>query len=238
MAALNDDGILRRLEDDRGLLARVNAAEQVADVLRTRILEGLLSPGTRLSEHSISTALGISRNTLREAFRLLSHERLLVHHAHRGVFVRDVTAEDARRLYQVRRVIEGAAIREVAAASDAALAAIDAVERECAEEAAEGRWRETGSANMRFHLAVTDLAGNPRMTEIMRGVLAEVRLMYHIFDDRERFQKPYVPLNRQVCDLLLARRGEEAERAMVDYLRRAEAQIVEEYARLGAGPEG
>ncbi len=42
------------------------------DILRSRISEGYFPPGTRLSEDSIGGALGVSRNTLREAFRLLT----------------------------------------------------------------------------------------------------------------------------------------------------------------------
>jgi DNA-binding GntR family transcriptional regulator len=56
-------------------------------LLRTHIMEGLFPPGTRLSEEVLGQALGVSRNTLREAFRLLCHERLAVHQMNRGIFV-------------------------------------------------------------------------------------------------------------------------------------------------------
>lgn len=62
-------------------------------MLRTRITEGRLSPGTRLSEEDIGAALGVSRNTLREA--RLGHERLLLHEFNRGVFVRKLNADEA-----------------------------------------------------------------------------------------------------------------------------------------------
>ncbi|MGA8519428.1 MAG: GntR family transcriptional regulator, partial [Pseudonocardiaceae bacterium] len=58
------------MEADRALLARTSTAERVADVLRTRIAEGLFPPGTRLAEDTIGSGLGVSRNTLREAFQL------------------------------------------------------------------------------------------------------------------------------------------------------------------------
>ena len=70
---------LQELRAEAPRLGRASTAGRVADVLRTRITEGSLAPGTRLSEEDIGAALGVSRNTLREAFRLLGHERLLVH---------------------------------------------------------------------------------------------------------------------------------------------------------------
>ncbi|WP_121701458.1 GntR family transcriptional regulator [Streptomyces sp. E5N298] len=88
---------LTGLADDRALLGRTSTAERVSDILRSRIAEGYFPPGTRLSEDSIGGALGVSRNTLRESFRLLTHERLLVHELNRGVFVRVLAVEDGRR---------------------------------------------------------------------------------------------------------------------------------------------
>src|SRR5258707_808947 len=97
---------MAELVKDRSLLGRSSTAERVAGILRDRVIEGFFPPGTRLSEEAIGEALGVSRNTLREAFRLLAHEHLLVHELNRGVFVRTLTKEDVVALYRVRRVLE------------------------------------------------------------------------------------------------------------------------------------
>jgi hypothetical protein len=72
---------------------------------------GLFPARARLSEDSIGGALGVSRNTLREAFRLLTHERLLVHELNRGVFVRVLTVEDVEDIYRTRSLVECAVVR-------------------------------------------------------------------------------------------------------------------------------
>ena len=56
-----------------------------------------------MSEEQLVEALRVSRNTLREAFRLLTHERLLVHQLHRGVFVPELHESDLVDLYRLRR---------------------------------------------------------------------------------------------------------------------------------------
>ena len=61
--------------------------EQIAAQLRTMATEGELTPGERLSEARLSADLGVSRNTLREAFRLLTREGLARYEPNRGVFV-------------------------------------------------------------------------------------------------------------------------------------------------------
>ncbi len=105
---------LEDLHAQRAVVGRTSTAGRVADLLRAQITEGRLRPGTRLSEEDLGAALGVSRNTLREAFRLLSHERLLVHEFNRGVFVRLLNAADVQDLYAVRKIVECGALRRTA----------------------------------------------------------------------------------------------------------------------------
>ncbi|MFI0789195.1 GntR family transcriptional regulator [Streptomyces lydicus] len=224
------------LERDRALLGRASTAERVADILRDRIAEGYFAPGARLSEESIGGALGVSRNTLREAFRLLTHERLLVHELNRGVFVRVVTVEDLDDIYRVRMLVECAAVRGLGEGPyddrvRAAVAAIEAAVR--AGEAASGEraWQDLSTANIRFHQGIVALAGSPRTDELMRGVLAELRLVFHVMADPRRFHAPYLTRNRQIVEALQAGDAAEAERLLGSYLEDSRVQLSGAYAR-------
>ncbi|GLW07815.1 GntR family transcriptional regulator [Microtetraspora sp. NBRC 13810] len=214
------------LERERDRLGRSSTAERVADILRERIAEGFFAPGQRLSEESIGTALGVSRNTLREAFRLLSHERLLTHRLNRGVFVRMLSVEDVGDLYRVRRVIEGSAVRH---ARPEALGAM----REAVEDgelaAREGRWREVGTANIRFHQALAALNGSKRLDDMMRQLLAELRLVFHVMRNPRSFHEPFVTRNRELLTLMAAGELDKAERQLAGYFDDAEALLVEAY---------
>src|SRR5437763_15790808 len=83
-AATDTASFLVSLREQRDQLDRVSTVQRTAQLLRGQIIAGLLPPGERLSEELIGSVLGVSRNTLREAFRVLSHERLLVHELNRG----------------------------------------------------------------------------------------------------------------------------------------------------------
>ncbi|MFC7384246.1 GntR family transcriptional regulator [Sphaerisporangium rhizosphaerae] len=219
-------GVTERLAEDRALLGRTSTAERVAAILRERITEGMFSPGTRLSEESIGAALGVSRNTLREAFRLLSHERLLVHELNRGVFVRRLTAEDVVDLYRVRRLIECSAIRQSGRPSAEALADLREAVAAAGRAAAEERWEDVGTANIRFHQAIVHLTGSPRLDETMRRLLAELRLSFLEMANPRAFHEPYLWRNRDILQLIETGDTEGAERALSDYLTDAEHQLV------------
>ncbi|GAA3751455.1 GntR family transcriptional regulator [Plantactinospora mayteni] len=221
---------LAKLQDDRSLITRASTAQRVAEILRARITEGALLPGTRLSEEMIGAALGVSRNTLRESFRLLMHERLVVHELNRGVFVRVLDVQDVVDIYRVRRVLECAAVGNARTSSAEAMDALEAALVEGEQAAAEQRWFDVGTANMQFHQAIAGLAGSPRIEEIMRQALAEIRLAFHVMAAPQTFHQPYLERHRELLELI---RGGEVERAhtvLDDYLRTAERQLVDAYA--------
>ena len=181
-----------RLAGDREALSTGSRAERTAGILRERIIEGVFRPGERLSEEELSAALNVSRNTLREAFRQLGQEGVLVHEFGRGVFVRALSTEDVRDIYAMRRILELAAVRNL---RNAPAGALDAVRHavESAEEAA-GRadWLAVGTANMRLHQA---LAGDDALTAVAVLALADETLE----DGRLRLldlEKQRVPLVR------------------------------------------
>lgn len=224
------------LERDRALLGRASTAERVADILRDRITEGYFPPGARLSEESIGGALGVSRNTLREAFRLLTHERLLVHELNRGVFVRIVTVEDLDDIYRVRTLVECAAVRSLGEGpyddrTTAAIATIEAAVQAGEAASRDRAWQDLSTANIRFHQGIVGLAGSPRTDELMRGVLAELRLVFHVMADPRRFHAPYLTRNRQIVEALQAGDAAEAERLLLSYLEDSRSQLSGAYAQ-------
>ncbi|MCY7344042.1 MAG: GntR family transcriptional regulator [Pseudonocardia sp.] len=213
---------------DRALLGQASRAEQVAAVLRTRIGAGYFRPGERLAEDEITEALKVSRNTLREAFRLLTHERLVAHELNRGMFVRVLDVDDVVDLYRVRKHVECSVVRAVTAPPP-----LDRVEQAVAqggEALARRDWQALGTANILFHQEVVAVAGSPRLDELMRGVLAELRLVFHVMDNPRRFHQPYLERNREILAVLERGDGAAAEALLAAYLDDAERQLVAAYA--------
>ncbi|WP_028803609.1 GntR family transcriptional regulator [Streptomyces sp. 142MFCol3.1] len=221
---------LTGLADDRALLGRTSTAERVSDILRSRIADGFFPPGTRLSEDSIGGALGVSRNTLREAFRLLTHERLLVHELNRGVFVRVLTVDDVEDIYRTRSLVECAVVRglgEPPYAVDGLAHAVADGQR----AAREGDWKGVSTANIHFHRELVALAGSDRTDELMRSVFAELRLAFHVVDDPRRLHEPYLVRNRDILGTLQDGDRDGAEQLLSVYLDDSLSGLVEVYGR-------
>ena len=85
--------------------------EQISKVLAEALLDGALTPGTKLLEMELQQQLGISRSPLREAFRDLEKKGLVVILPRRGTFVREITTRDVQENFPVRANLEGMAAR-------------------------------------------------------------------------------------------------------------------------------
>ncbi|WIE71554.1 GntR family transcriptional regulator [Curtobacterium sp. MCJR17_020] len=210
----------------------VSGADSTADRLRTMIASGEFSPGAQLSEERLSDQLGVSRNTLREAFRLLARDRLVEHVFNRGVFVRRLSAEDVTDLYAARRVLEEAAVRACTPTSpalDAAAAAVTAAR----DAAVTGDWGAVGTADIRFHAELVRAVPSTRIHGLMDGLLAEMRLAFLTADDPASFHAEFVERNEAIVVALRAGDQTGASALLADYLDDAERTL-----RVAAGAKG
>ncbi|WIB59632.1 GntR family transcriptional regulator [Curtobacterium sp. MCLR17_007] len=208
----------------------VSGAESSATRLRTMIASGDFAPGTQLSEERLSDQLGVSRNTLREAFRLLARDRLVEHVFNRGVFVRRLSEADVADLYAARRVLEEAAIRSSTPDSPALAEAADAV-RAARTAAADGDWHMVGTADIRFHAALVRGVPSERIWGLMDGLLAEMRLAFLETDDPATFHAGFVDRNEAIVIALRTGDRDAASALLADYLDDAEQTLRSAAAR-------
>jgi len=207
-----------------------NLTERVAELIRQKIVHGEFSPGQRLSEAALSESLQISRNTLREIFRLLTKEGLLRHEPNRGVAVAIPSITSIIDIYRVRRLIECQALREAYPLHPAGKHLHKAVEMaaQCRER---GDWQGVGTANMEFHMAVVELADSERLNEMFSRLLAELRLAFGMLQDPEFLHAPYVDMNARILQLFDAGKLDEAATALHDYLAQSERIVLAACAR-------
>ena len=199
-----------------------SVAERVAEELRYQLAEGFLVPGAKLTEATIAEDLGVSRNTVREAFAELAGERLLLRQPNKGVFVATLEAGDIHDVYTVRRAIEVSSIR--AGGSPERIAAVRAAVEEGKRAAAANDNEGLGSANQHFHGAIVALAESTRLDTIMAQILAEMRLYFHKATMNAHFYSDWLKENEHICSALEAGELERAADLLLAYLNRSEQQ--------------
>ncbi|MBR6472278.1 MAG: GntR family transcriptional regulator [Firmicutes bacterium] len=79
---------------------------EIADIVRERILKGEYEIGEKIKESSIATELSVSRTPIREAFKMLEEEGLLDYLPNRGCYAKGFTKRDVSDIYAVREALE------------------------------------------------------------------------------------------------------------------------------------
>jgi DNA-binding GntR family transcriptional regulator len=148
------------------------------------------------------------------------------------VSVRILDQADVARLYQARRIIEPAAIREFLAAGSSPggmLADVEKAVSDGEDAARAGRWHDVGTANMRFHQALVALAGSIHLDEFMAQLIAELRLAFLVMQNPRELHEPYLTLNRELLTVLQSGDYATVEDLLTAYLADAEARLTAAY---------
>lgn len=160
-------------------------AQSLVDVVTQRLEEAIMSgeypPGTRLSEHGLATALGVSRGPLREAIRRLEGRKILQRTPNIGVHVAALSLGDLANLLVVREALEGMACGLAATnLSDEALTALDhLLEEHGAQDsvrAGTGYYQE--SRDFDFHFRIVEASANPQLIQMLSGDLYDLLRVY------------------------------------------------------------
>jgi phosphonate utilization transcriptional regulator len=145
--------------------------------IERRIVAGELAPGAKLNEAELAAAMGISRGPVREAFRALEQAGLVATAKNRGVFVRQVSREEASDIFEVRAALE----REIGAlaAKRATREHLERLRAIVKRMQAAGRKRDPDAyfpLNIEFHEVLAEAAGNRALAAHYRRVVNELNL--------------------------------------------------------------
>ena len=193
--------------------------EEVAELLRQRIFQRELEPGSWIDELKLAEEYGISRTPLREALKVLAAEGLVTLVPRRGAQVVELTDADAEQLFPVMAMLEGrCALEATQRASEDDLAQLrrlhEGLERHAAARDVDGYYR----ANHEFHSLVQALAAN-RWLDRATG---DLRRFMRLWRGRQ-LKLPgridaSIQEHRALLAAMLGRDAAAAERAMHDHL--------------------
>ncbi|MHB8146787.1 MAG: GntR family transcriptional regulator [Vulcanimicrobiaceae bacterium] len=175
------------METVYNLSGSLTLQNQVLEAVRTAILTCEIEPGSRIIQEELAARLGVSRIPLREAFRTLQGEGLIMLEPNRGAICRPLEAKDLSDLYDVRLALEMLAVRTAAAR----LVNLEArTERNglAARAAAERRDLATLIAlDSDFHSSIARSTGNAHIVASLGGYWSQVERAMHFFFTIERY---------------------------------------------------
>lgn len=210
---------------ERSQIHRVSVADQVAAVLRERILNGELRPGTPLQEVPLASSLGVSRNTMREATRILSLEGLLKRRIHRGVAVSQLSLKDVQEIYHVRRMLEIPAVLAVKVNHSDVLPELQNALQGYERAVRQRDWVRAVEFDLQFHSLLIRFHHNRRLESFYQKVIGELRMGMVLVDRSHNDPGGLIPVHRKMYQLLAGGRLKQCAAVLTQHLEDSEARL-------------
>jgi DNA-binding GntR family transcriptional regulator len=210
---------------DRSQIHRVSVADQVASVLRQQILNGELRPGMPLQEIPLAASLGVSRNTMREATRILSLEGLLRRRIHRGIAVSQLSLKDVQEIYQLRRMLEISAVLATESRDGEVLPEL-LTALEGYEQAVRNRdWARAVEFDLQFHTLLIRFHQNRRLESFYQKVIGELRMGMVLVDRGHDQPGKLIPVHRKLYQLLAKGKAKQCANLLAQHLQDSELRL-------------
>lgn len=191
---------------------------QVYQLLKERILNMDLSPGTRLKAEELAEELGVSNTPLREAIRQLTKDGLVETIPYRGSFVKSLSAREVGEIYDVRMALEALAVRLAAqAATLEQTAQIESWVREYEQAFFADDVHAGLQADFAFHELIAQASGNRALYDLLQSLSARVQALRRMDRGKTRRQESLED-HRAICQALKERDARKAEEAMIRHI--------------------
>lgn len=193
------------------ILGTSDKRDTIYERILNAVMEHRLIPGTKLVEEKLASVFEVNRTRIREVLARLAHEGVVTTIPNRGAFIASPSVEEARHVFQARRILEPALIRSLAAQADERqlkrLYDHVAQERTAREESDK---RAVIRLSGEFHLLIAEMVGSPPLIKLMRELASLTCLIILLYDT------PNVPAcpNHEHLDIIKAIENQEVEEAI------------------------
>jgi DNA-binding GntR family transcriptional regulator len=197
----------------------------IVESLTRAIVEHRLQPGTKLAEQKLADHFGVSRTLVRQALFQMAQNKLVKMEPARGAFVAAPTVEEARQVFQVRRMLEAEMTRELV--RTVTPAKVKALREHMAQEKAAVDKRDNAQRIELlgdFHVRMAELSGNEVLTQILRDLVSRSSLITLMYQ-RDGAASHSLEEHVELVKVIAARDEKRAVKLMEEHLLHVEASL-------------
>ena len=196
--------------------------EEVAELLRQRIFDHELLPGSWIDELKIAEAYGISRTPLREALKVLAAEGLVTMKVRRGAYVTEVSETDLEDVYHLLGLLESDAAALVAQkATDEQLVKLQAL-HDALEQSVQPdqvNREQFFVINEQFHMLLLEIANNRWRNQVVSDLRKVMKLHRHDSLLKSGRVEESLQEHRGLMEALLARDESLSQQRMLEHFK-------------------
>jgi DNA-binding GntR family transcriptional regulator len=213
---------------DMSVARPASLTQTVYQALKSDILECRLLPNSDLREQHLAQRFVVSKSPVREALLRLEQERLVIVAPRQGYKVAPISLEDAREMFELRKVLESACA-EAAATSGAkeALRRLDTF-RTLGHNGTEESTDTFIKYNREFHIAVCESSGNSHMARLATDLIEQMERLIRFSVNALFVPNKSILLQEhaEIIDAIQGRDRRRAGRLVKQHISDAEKRVV------------
>ncbi|WP_294767981.1 GntR family transcriptional regulator [uncultured Rhodoferax sp.] len=197
----------------------------IVEAMTRAIVEHRLQPGAKLGEQKLADQFGVSRTLVRQALFQLSQNRLIRMEPARGAFVAAPSADEARQVFAVRRMLEAGMLRAfIAQITPHQIEALRDHIRQEQEAVRAGNVSSRTELLGDFHVRLAQLMGNDVLAVLLMDLLSRCALITLMYQSSAAAEHSHAE-HTAIVDALEARDEALALRLMDQHLQHVEAAL-------------
>jgi DNA-binding GntR family transcriptional regulator len=202
-----------------------NLADSVHSRIKNDIIDFRMMPGQRFSENEIAQRLGVSRTPIRQALYKLEQEGYIQVASKSGWSVRSFDFDYFENLYDLRVILELAAVRRVCETDP--MPAFETLRQFwlVSQDERTGDGKAVAVQDELFHQSIVIAAGNAEMTRVHNQVSERIRIIRRLdFTQGERIKTTYGE-HAQILRCILRRKTEQAVMLLRSHIETSKAEV-------------
>lgn len=197
----------------------ITVSQNVLNHLRYQIVTGNFIPGQKLNELDLASTLSVSTAPIREAIRLLQNEHLVKKIPRKGTFVTEISVEDCRQIYEVRKMIECSCIDILKSRNTTKLSTDIMKKPDAHDELLNALTREKkyfpGLA--KFHFRFCRLAGNAWLTRLYESITSAI-IRYQLIICEPGYTKSFEQEHKRLIELIENGNFNQAKKSLKNHI--------------------
>ncbi len=211
------------------LIVRETLGELVAEQLRRSIWNREIEFGERLIESEVSEKFDVSRNTIRDALKILEHEEMIIIKPRKGTYVSQFSKQDWQEIIELRSIVESFAfVRALPSLDEIHFTYLRSILNRMEGITESGNWNDLFDLDMEFHSYVVKLSGNSRIIKLYDSIQVQIRTFLLYLDKYYSNRQSFYEEQKDLFDALLTKDPEVVDKKIRTHIEYVEGQFIGE----------
>ncbi|MEW9672633.1 GntR family transcriptional regulator [Ammoniphilus sp. 3BR4] len=207
-------------------------SDQVYVIIRDRIINNLLKPGTRLNFIELQEELKISKTPLREALNRLNMEGLVDVKPRSGSYITVPTKQDIIEIYDLRQAIEMKAVQlAIEHLPESALFDLQKEILHAEDMIKQGEYEYFMKSDTNFHGTILKYCGNVRIQNVMSTIESHIRWFGVITATTEERMYHSSRRHKQILEALFDKNGKLARDLLEIHIEEVKLDMLDDYSK-------